>query len=64
MKGRWEEVESVRMVRQFKYEDHQIMIIPSMQDDLYHFILANQFGIVLNILLTEEAIYNTYGIEL
>ena len=60
----WAEMESSRDVRSFRYGDNMMMIIPSLQDDLFHVIVGKPSYTPVNILLTKEGIWNQYGIEL
>lgn len=60
----WTHMQSSRDVRSYQSSDYHMMIIPSLQEDLWHVIMENENdGVMLNCLLTKEAILEIHGID-
>ena len=61
----YQPIESSRDIKMFRFKSYSMMIIPSLQDDLFHVIVEKEGeGVSINCLLTKEGIFNAYCIEL
>jgi hypothetical protein len=60
----WTATINVRDLRTFRNGEYVMTVFPSLQDDLYHVIIENEFCVTINNLMTKDAIENVYGIKL
>lgn len=64
VKGYWEHIEGSRGVKTYACCEYRMLIIPSLQGDLYHVIMERENeGVTLNCLLTDDTIKEAHGID-
>jgi hypothetical protein len=58
-------MESSRDVQAFRAADWQMMIIPSLQDKMWHVIIdrVGENGVLINRLYSREEIYSAFDIK-